>query len=378
MKAAGLIFSNIHDGAIPELTRIRTMASIPFGGRFRMVDFPLSAMVNAGITTVGIITHFNYQSLLDHIGNGKDWDLARRSGGIRILPPFITAYDSGAAGKLYETRLEALMGVTSFVSHCQEDTIVLSDCDIICSLDLKDLLAAHAERNADVTVVTKTVSPSFSSHTEGGLHTVKTDIDGRIVELSLLSPEREGDTSISANIFVCRRSFLLEFLQNAQARGWKNFYTALSRYLLRARIFAYRFDGVFSVIDSLRAYYDCNMQLLDPAVQAQLLDSKTHPVHTKVRNSPPTAYLSGAQVKNSLIADGCTIDGTVENCILFRGVRVGRGCVVRNSILMQDTYLGDRVELDCVITDKNVAVRDGRTLSGDATLPFFIGKGKMI
>ena len=378
MKAAGLIFSNIHDGAIPELTRIRTMASIPFGGRFRMVDFPLSAMVNAGITTVGIITHFNYQSLLDHIGNGKDWDLARRSGGIRILPPFITAYNAGAAGKLYETRLEALMGVMNFLTHCKEEHIVLSDCDLVCSLDLKDLLAYHTAQSADVTVVTKEVAPDFVSYAEGGLHTVKTDIDSRVVELSRLAPERESAVSVSANIFVCRRAFLLDFLQNAQARGWKNFYTSLSRYLLRARIFAYRFDGYLSVIDSLRAYYDTNMQMLDPAVQRQLFDSKRHPVYTKVRNSAPTTYLGGAQVKNSLIADGCVIDGTVENCVLFRGVRVGSGCVVRNSILMQDTYLGDRVHLDCVITDKNVVVRDGRTLTGDATLPFFIGKGKMI
>ncbi len=378
MKAAGLIFSNIHDSAIPELTRIRTMASIPFGGRYRMIDFPLSAMVNAGITTVGIITHFNYQSLLDHIGNGKDWDLARRSGGIRILPPFITAYNSGAAGKLYETRLEALMGVINFISHCKEDVLVLSDCDCICTLDLKDALAMHAQTNADVTIVTKRVPPTFVSNTEAGIHTVKTDIDGRVVELSGLQANREDNVQISTNIFLCRRTFLLDFLQNAQARGWKNFYTALSRSLLRCRIFAYRFDGLYTVIDSMKSYYDCNMQLLNPDVQAQLFDSQSHPVYTKVRNSAPTAYLSGAQVKNSVVADGCIIDGTVENCILFRGVRVGRGCVVRNSILMQDTYLGNRVRLDCVITDKSVVIRDGHQLSGDPSLPFFIGKGKMI
>ncbi|MBR6727579.1 MAG: glucose-1-phosphate adenylyltransferase subunit GlgD, partial [Clostridia bacterium] len=136
MRAAGLIFSNIHDASIPELTSRRTMASIPFGGRYRLIDFALSNMVNSGITKVGVITHYNYQSLLDHIGNGKDWDLARRNGGIKILPPFITAYDNAVANKVYSTRLEALMGVMNFINHCDEDVLVLSDCDVICNVDL--------------------------------------------------------------------------------------------------------------------------------------------------------------------------------------------------------------------------------------------------
>ena len=151
---AGLIFSNIHDSAIPELTSMRTMASIPFGCRYRLIDFPLSNMVNSGITKVGIITHNNYQSLMDHIGTGKDWDLARRSGGIKILPPFITAYEN-TGSKLYSTRLEALMGVTNFISRCNEDYIVLSDCDGICNINLSDVIDAHIANNADMTIVTR-------------------------------------------------------------------------------------------------------------------------------------------------------------------------------------------------------------------------------
>ncbi|MBQ2757023.1 MAG: glucose-1-phosphate adenylyltransferase subunit GlgD, partial [Clostridia bacterium] len=136
MTAAGIIFSNIHDATVPELTGRRTMASIPFGGRYRLIDFALSNMVNSGISKVGVITHYNYQSLLDHIGNGKDWDLARRTGGIKILPPFITAYDNAAAGRVYSTRLEALMGVMNFIDRCTEDVLVLSDCDVICNVDI--------------------------------------------------------------------------------------------------------------------------------------------------------------------------------------------------------------------------------------------------
>ena len=140
MSVAGLIFSNIHDSSIPELTGVRTIASVPFGCRYRLIDFPLSNMVNSGITKIGIVTHYNYQSLVDHIGTGKDWDLARRSGGIKILPPFITAYDSINSLKSSTSRLESLKGVINFISRCKEDYIVLSDCDGICNIDLAKVI----------------------------------------------------------------------------------------------------------------------------------------------------------------------------------------------------------------------------------------------
>ena len=157
MKAAGLIFSNIHDASIPELTKPRTMASIPFGGRYRLIDFALSNMVNSDITTVGLITHNNYQSLLDHIGTGKDWDLARRSGGIRILPPFIP---SGTHGddRLYNTRLQALVGVKNFVENCGADHVIISDCNMICNIDFSDALDNHIANDADITIITKLVN----------------------------------------------------------------------------------------------------------------------------------------------------------------------------------------------------------------------------
>ena len=168
MSVAGLIFSNIHDKAIPEMTNIRAMASIPFGGRYRLIDFPLSNMVNSGITKIGIITHDNYQSLMDHIGTGKDWDLARRSGGIKILPPFIsTSGVAGHSGRPYTSRLEALLGATAFSSRCNEDQIVLSDCDGICNIDLNEVLDEHIKRNADLTIVTRPFTTGSSLPPDG-------------------------------------------------------------------------------------------------------------------------------------------------------------------------------------------------------------------
>ena len=157
MTAAGLIFTNIHDRSISELTSVRSIASVPFGCRYRLIDFALSNMVNSGIIKIGLITHYNYQSLLDHVGTGKDWDLARRNGGIKILPPYITAYENGAARRMYTSRLEALMGVSHFINRCTEDYIVLSDCDVICNIDLSDVLAEHEKTGADITFVTKKV-----------------------------------------------------------------------------------------------------------------------------------------------------------------------------------------------------------------------------
>ena len=153
MTAAGLIFANIHDQSIPELTRVRSMASVPFGCRYRLIDFTLSNMVNSGINRIGLITHHNYQSLLDHIGTGKDWDLARRSGGIKLIPPYITAYDQGTRIKSPSHRLEALFGAKDFIARCNEDYFVLSDCDIICNIDLSKVLAQHEETGADITIL---------------------------------------------------------------------------------------------------------------------------------------------------------------------------------------------------------------------------------
>ena len=376
MTAAGLIFSNIHDSNIPELTRYRTLASVPFGCRYRLIDFALSNMVNSNITKVGIVTHNNYQSLMDHIGNGKDWDLARRSGGIKILPPFITAYDNQTAQKLYTTRLEALMGVTNFISRCNEDYIVLTDCDVVCNIDLKKVIAQHAETDADVTVVTKRINAAdheLSSH----VYVVSRKEDGGIDEIVEYTPDVKGNIEVSMNIIVFKRLYLLNAIQDAAAHGYTNIYRDIIN-RQQGKIYEYAYEGYYEVISSLAGFFRTNMALLDPAVRAELVANHDAPIYTKVRNSPPTRYAATAQVRNSMVADGCVIEGTVENSIIFRGVHVGKGTVVKNCILLQDTYVGSDAKLDCVISDKNVMVKDGRTLAGHETLPFFLPKGTMV
>ena len=377
MAVAGLIFSNIHNSSVPELTGVRTIASIPFGCRYRLIDFPLSAMVNSGITKIGVIAHNNYQSLMDHIGTGKDWDLARRSGGIRILPPYITAYNSANGGRLYTTRLEALMGVTHFIEKCTEEYIVLSDCDSVCTVDLKDLIRSHQKKGADMTILTRTAKKGDVRPSEDAT-AVDVNSDGRITNLSACLNNNE-DAEISTNIIVANRMFLKDIINDAAAHGYTRFYLeAIANRLEHSKINAYHFDGVFLQIGSLVSYYDASMKLLSPDVRNELLNTPEKMVYTKLRNSAPTLYKDGSSVKNSLIADGCSIEGVVENSIIFRGVKVRKGAVVKNSILLQDTSVGVGTSLNCVITDKNVEIRDRRNLSGHQSMPFFLSKGSKI
>ena len=376
MEVAGLILSNIHNASIPELTGIRTMASIPFGCRYRLVDFPLSNMVNSGITKIGIVTHNNYRSLMDHIGTGKDWDLARRSGGIKILPPYLTTYDAANGGKLYSTRLEALMGISGFISSCKEDYIVITDCDGICNIDLSDVIDRHIETGAELTIVTRKVTDP--QDVADGSKVISSDADGRIIDLFSYHGN-DGVEEIGTNIMVANKTFLMNAISEAGAYGYTDFYhDAVTRVLSKARIYRYLYEGIFIQITSLESYFKNSMKLLENDVRDGLFNVKQRPVFTKLRNSAPTRYAGEASVKNSFVADGCIIEGTVENSILFRGVKVGKGTVVKNSILMQDTQTGDNVYLNCVITDKNVVVRDDRVLSGHESMPFFIPKGTMV
>lgn len=376
MNAAGLIFSNIHDQSIPQLTGNRTMASVPFGCRYRLIDFALSNMVNSDITKVGIITHDNYQSLLDHIGTGKDWDLARRSGGIKILPPFITSYTSPEANKLYTTRLEALMGVMSFIRRCTEENIVMSDCDAICNVDISEAIKQHTETDADITIVGARLSSGLTENNTS-LIELEADADGKLLGVSRGTPSNQAE--VSTNIVIIKRSYLVSALNEASSRGYSHFYLDLiSKNIEKGKFYVYHHTGYYNIIGSLEAYFSCSMELLDPNIRRELFECPNFPIYTKVRNSAPTKYTENANVKNSYIADGCVIDGTVENSIIFRGVKVGRGSVIKNAIILQDTYIGSDVTINCVITDKNVVINDGRMLSGHQTMPFFIGKGMRV
>ena len=373
MTVAGLIFSNKQDQGFPEMTRRRTTASIPFACRYRLIDFPLSNMVNSDINTIGVVTHYNYQSLMDHIGAGKDWDLARRSGGIKILPPYVTAFENHAAGKLYESRLEALMGSVNFINRCGADYIVLSDCDVIMNIDLSAVIEDHIRNGAYITMVAKKVNAkdALFGHNADVLSIAE---DGRVTSLSYTAPAK-GNYYAHTNLMVVSRTDLQNIVSDSIAHRYTSFSNdIIIRQLKKKNIRAYIYDGFCASVNSLESYFNVSMKMLEDDVRVDLFANRDRQIFTKVRNSAPTKYDTGAKVSNSMIADGCIIEGEVENSIIFRGVHVGKGSVVKNCILLQDTHISDNVHLNCVVADKNVIVKSGRTLSGHETMPFFIDK----
>lgn len=369
-KVLGLIFSNMHDNTISDLTKERTMGSVLFGGRYRLIDFPLSNMVNSGIDEVGVITKSNYQSLLDHLGSGREWDLASKNGGLHLLPPF-----SHVSSGMYRGRLEALYGVWDFIKTSAADYVVLSDCDIVANIDFAAIVDSHIASGADITAVyAKDVLTAEQAQkaTVFGIND-----DGRVVNV-LTNPYISGACNVSLNMFVLSKEFLKNIVLEARSRGLVSF----EKDILQARthdykIMAYRFDGYFSRICSMDTFYKANMNLLNTTNRDKLF-IQNRPIYTKVRDNPPAKFAIGAKVTNSLIGDGCIIEGTVENSVLFRGVKVGKGAVIKNSILMQDTNVGSKCEISCVISDKNVKINDMRMLTGSQNYPLYLGKGAVI
>lgn len=369
-KFLGIVFSNMHDGTISDLTKNRTMGSVLFGGRYRLIDFPLSNMVNSGVDEVGVITKSNYQSLLDHLGSGREWDLSRKRGGLHLLPPF-----SNNISGMYRGRLEALYGIYDFINGSDADYVVMSDCDVVANLDLSEVIEHHINKKADITVVyardVLTLEQAQSSTVLG------VDEDERIYDV-LLRPQMSGGCNFSLNMYVIAKEFLKNIILETASRSLFSF----ERDILQARkneykIVGFKHNGFYSKITSMDTYYKANMCLLNSENRAKLFVTDT-PIYTKVRDDPPAKFGIGASVKNSLIGDGCIIEGTVENSILFRGVRVAKGASVKNSIIMQSAKIGKKSDINYIITDKNVVINEFKILTGSANHQLFIGKNVTI
>ena len=370
MNALGIIFSNIHDSNVPELTTNRTMAAIPFGGRYRLIDFALSSMVNSGVTHVGCITNRNYRSLMDHVGSGKDWDLARAKGGFILLPPF----GETESNALYSTRLEALKTIIGFINRCREEYVVISDANSVYNINYNKMLKYHVETGADITLLYVNKSALTISGTNNTIF--KMDDQNRITEIAI-DPRMHGKVNIYGNTLIMKRNMLSALVTDSISHGYKHFLKdAVARSLKRFKVMAYEHKGYFEEISSLERYFKVNLDLLDTDIRNSLFS--VGEVYTQIKDSAPTKYGANAIVKNSLISDGCIIEGEVYNSVLSRGVKISRGTVVKDCVLMKGTLTGENVKLNCIITDKNVVIRDRRTLSGAETHPFYIPKDTVI
>ena len=366
----GLVFANMHDTTLGDMTKNRTMGSVMFGGRYRLIDFPLSNMVNSGISEVGVITKSNYQSLLDHLGSAREWDLARKKGGLYILPPF-----GNVESTLYRGRIEALYGAMSFIKHSRAKYVILSDCDVVTNIDYKPIVAAHIESGADITAVAHTgvyISDDIKTST-----VFNVDADKNVTSV-LINPDISGTCTTSLNVFVMSMDFLIETVNDAMARGNVSFERNILQEKCRElKIKIYEYDNYFSKLNSPESYFKSNMALLEPENARKLFVPKRS-IYTKVSDNAPVKYDLDSKVSNSLIADGCIIEGEVENSVLFRGVKVGKGAKVKNCILMQGTVVGDNAELSYLITDKNVSICENHILTSSPQYPMYVGKGASV
>ncbi len=365
-KILGIVFSNMHDHSLSELTEHRTVGSVPFGGRYRLVDFVLSNMVNSGVQDVGIITKSNYQSLMDHVGAGREWDLSRKIGGLVILPPF-----SRTGSGIYRGSIDALKGIMGYIQHVDAKYVFLSDCDVVTNLNIRKIVEAHAAGGADITVLYKkqTVTEDI-----GDLTTLTLGPDGRVTDVSI-NPSTADEYNMYLNMMVVERQLLIQLVNEQFSHGHYSFTkSVLQDKAGEMKIYGQELEGYSVRIRDQISYFAANMQLLESSVRAQLFP-KERPVYTKVRDEVPAKYGLRANVSNSMVADGCIIEGSVENSIIFRGVKIGRGAVVRNSIIMQGTVVGENANLSYIITDKDVTVRDNRTLAGYLTYPVYLHKG---
>ena len=374
-NALGIIFPNSYDALVPELSNVRLMASIPFASRYRMIDFILSSMVNNDITNIAVIVRNNYFSLMDHLGSGREWDLTRKNGGLHLFPPYAEKGDT-----VYNGRVDALAHALGFLRKQKEKYVVVSDSNIAVNFDFKDMLEQHIANEADVTVAYR-VEPLPASalrhtSTERGLYYTFGMEGSRIRDIYINSKET-GDQTFSMNIYCLEREMLIDLISAAFVRGCTHFERdVLLPQLDALKVFGYECKNYAARITDMKTYFDENMKLLDDDNLTALFGGNQ--IYTKIRDDNPTRYINGAQVKNTMAADGCVIEGTVENSILFRGVKVGKGAVVKNCILMQDSVVNENASLQYLITDKNVVISEGKTIVGSDSFPVYIPKSHRI
>ena len=367
----GILFAYHSDSNLGELTRPRNTCSLAFGGRYRLIDFMLSSYVNAGITDVGMIVHESYQSLLDHLGSGKDWELSRKHGGLRILPPFDYAEKGGGE---YRGNMDALAGVHTYLQNIRQEYVIMGWGDIAVNLPVPDIMAQHMATGADVTVVcTKDLKGAPRSTTY-----VTVGENGQVADLSINPTAGTENALESLECYILSKKLLLEMVDYAAAHNVHNFGSGiLLPRLDRLKVLPYTHEGYVARFQSVVGYYERSMELLDPTVRADLFNPK-RPIRTKDMSNPSTYYGPDSKSVNALLSDGCRIDGEVENCVLSRGVIVEAGAKVKDSVLMQGTVIKAGASLAYVIADKNVTINADRVLMGHANYPLAIAKGSVV
>ena len=366
---SGLVFANANDKLLKKLTEKRSMASVPFGSRYRLIDFSLSNLVNAGITNIGIITTENYRSLMDHVSNGIYWDLDRKNGGLHILAPYMTSDVRRFRGTVH-----ALNAATDFIERCESDYIVLCAADILANVNISDVITTHINNNADITVV---YHRGILPYNREDAMNLTIDENSNVTAIGF-DASHDIEVNYGIGITVMARSLLSKLISEAVEKDLESFNRdVLSKKVGELKIMGYEHKEFITLMNGTETYYKAHIDLLDRNVRKELFNPE-RPIYTKTRDDMPTRYGIEADVKNSLIGDGCVIDGTVKNSILARGVKIKKGAVVENCILMQETVVGKDAQLDNVIADKNAVIGEKMILKGTTARHSFVKKNQVL
>ena len=368
----GLIYTGENDARLRELTVTRAIAAMPVAGRYRVIDFLVSSMVNGGMKNIGVITQKNYHSLMDHLGSGKEWDLHGKNNGLHILPPFLTRENVG----LYPGLLDALRSNNNFFIRSKQETLVLSNSNIIYNAHLDELVQYYRDTEADITLLYS--RDQSMKRDEYGTY-LALDEQGNVTDLEV-QPTHPSYDNVYMQVMVIKRELIKDLVDKAVSHGLHSMERDIILRLVQnksARINAYEYKGKAWQIDSVQSYFRFNMEILDPKLRKGLFREDL-PVFTKVRDEMPACYGDDATVVNSLIADGCQIEGTVENSVLFRGVKIAPGAHVKNCIIMQDGQVHEGAYIENCILDKQAVIKRNSKLIGPEAYPIVIGKDVVI
>ena len=373
-SAAGIIFSSLNNNTLSRLTSDRTVAAIPFACRYRLIDFALSNMVNANMTNIYVVANYKYRSLLEHLGSGKDWDLARREGGITFVSPFQTARNSDK--QMFSTHMEALKSMKEYISEIKEEYVVLMDSDTVLTIDITDVIHSHESTGANVTIVTADVP---SNYTAKNPRAMISSVAGKVTQIAMSSSYDERHPELALGIYVMKTAYLRLLIDEAEAYDLNSFTLLLLKNCKSSSYMTYKYTGFAASVSSFLDYYKYSMELVNnEKARESLLWKKEAPIFTRVHNSAPTKHYPDAKVENSMIADECSIEGTVINSVIFRDVTIEKGAVVENCVLFHGTHVCKNAKLNCIVADKDVMITEGVNLSGNHNMPFFIQKGRKI
>ncbi|WP_416151542.1 glucose-1-phosphate adenylyltransferase subunit GlgD [Salipaludibacillus sp. HK11] len=352
---------------LEELTYFRCGAAAPFAGRYRLIDFTLSNMVNSGVEEVAIFTNHKYRSLMDHIGTGADWELARRHGGLFILPP-----DWNDPTDISRGDLRHFHNNRDYFNRSKANHVIISGSQFISNNTYKKSFEHHINRDADVTCVSTHVSEFNPEHTSQ--LRIEHDEDGWINNFT----NDQQNPNIFTGIYIIKKDVLLSLVDECIAYHKDHFFfDGIKANLSKLNVQYCQYEGYSAFINSVESFFRHNMNLLNPDNYKSLF-FKNEFVQTKISNEPPAKHRNGANVTGSMLANGAVIDGEVSGSVIFRGVKVSQRAKIKNSIIMQRCTIEEDVYLENVILDKDVHVTAGQTLIGSIEKPFVVAKRKTI